>query len=403
MEKKTKILIVTSGVFAVPAVKGGSIETLVTNLLDVNEIKKKYEFFVGSCFDEAAYESSKKYHFSKFIYYKKNHKFNFAYKIWALIYYFMRFFHVDIPKFHYTWEVYQAIKKEKIDFVIIEEGDAWAHNFLMKKIGRDKMIYHSHSELNAERNFEKNYDYVVTCSKHIEELNFKNSQKYDMKKFVLLNCINENKFLKKTSTEQKIDLRKSLSIPNEDIVFLFVGRIAWDKGVLELIEAWEKSKLSNAKLLIVGSALLNHKTLTEYEKKVKEALNKSKNIISLGFIPQNDLYKYYQISNVFVAPSYREPAGLMNIEAMFSGLPIISTNQGGVMEYIINRRNGILISEYNAIDELVEVIREMYSNQELREKMTDNNLNDRFKFTTDKYYENFDRIIQSIQKNKIKK
>lgn len=402
MKAKPKILIVTSGIFAVPAVKGGSIETLVTKLLDMNEIEEKFEFVVGSRFENAAQVESKKYKHSKFIYYKKNHKFNLPYKCWAVFYYMMRFFQVHIPKFHYIGQLYQMTKNEDFDLILIEEGDAWAYNYLTKKFGREKMVYHSHSVLKADKYFEANYDSVIACSNYVLNENFSANEKYNHHKYVLINCINETVFSQKLPDNERNELRAKLGITQDELVYIFVGRISWDKGVLECIKAWQLANLTHAKLVVVGSALLNHSTLTPYEKEVQQEIAKSQNIIQCGFIPQNELYKYYQMSDVFVATSYKEAAGLMNIEAMFSSLPIISTNTGGVPEYVSHNRNGILLSRFDDMEEYVNALKLMAENPTLRSEFAKNNLIDCQKFTMAKYYDDFVKIIEQIQNQKDK-
>lgn len=400
MKDKLTILIVTSGNFAVPAIKGGSIETLVTALLDMNEQTPKFEFIVGSCYDEEAVKASASYQHASFIYYKKNHKYNFAYKCWAVFYYLMRFFKIHCPKFHYIWQVYRATKNKDIDLVIVEEGDAWAYNFLMKKFGVEKMVYHSHSVLHADRHFERNYDSVIACSQYVLNENFSKNSKYNKSQYVLVNCINDVVFSKQIDEGERQERRRALGIKTDDLVYLFVGRISKDKGVLECVKAFQQFNHAQAKLIIAGSAMLNHTTLTPYEKEVKEAIANSQNIIQLGFVPQTELCKVYQMADIFVAPSSKEAAGLMNIEAMFSGLPIISVNSGGVPEYVIHNQNGLLLSRYDALDELVEAMNTLASQPKLRAEFAANNRRDCQKYTRNKYFDDFGSIIHQIVDSK---
>ena len=82
---KKKVLLITPGMFPVPAVSGGAVETLITNLLDVNEKQKKVSFILTSVFDKKA--AVKKYHDSKIYYFKngilKNHKVFFCFVLFA--------------------------------------------------------------------------------------------------------------------------------------------------------------------------------------------------------------------------------------------------------------------------------------------------------------------------------
>ena len=74
--------------------------------------------------------------------------------------------------------------------------------------------------------------------------------------------------------------------------------------------------------------------MTVYEKKVKELIEKSSNnIIQLGYIKNNELYKYQNIADIAVIPTIiEEAAPLACVENMAAGLPIIITNSGGMPE-----------------------------------------------------------------------
>ncbi|MEG0408284.1 MAG: glycosyltransferase family 4 protein [Bacilli bacterium] len=398
-----RIVIVTSGLVAIPITKGGAIESLITNLINMNEKERKFSFKVFTCFDKESQSFSKTYEYTDFIYYNKLHKNNLKYKLWAVIYYICRFVRIDIPKYHYIFEIYQKIKEMNFDYVIVEEGDPWAFNFIAKKIGRNKMIFHSHSELIVDNYFERNFEYIISCSRYISDFNVKNSKKYIDKSFTLLNCINEDLFSKRISYADSTKIKKRLEITNSDFVFLFIGRISQDKGVLELIKAWNNFPHSNMKLLIIGSALLSHETLTPYEELVKNEISISTNVIQTGYIPQKELYQYHQIADVFIAPSMREAAGLMNIEAMYSGLPIISVKNGGIPEYLDNNRNAILIDSYNDIVALSNAMLSLYQNQEMRKIISKNNFEDCEKFSIANYYKNFNNIMNIISNQKNQK
>ncbi len=106
------------------------------------------------------------------------------------------------------------------------------------------------------------------------------------------NYFNPNNFSEKDKTK----LRKELNIKKEDFVFIFVGRLVSDKGINELILAFDnlnsKLNIQHSKLLLVGPL---ENELNPLEKKTLTAIENNKNIISVGY--QQDVRPYFAIAN----------------------------------------------------------------------------------------------------------
>lgn len=144
----------------------------------------------------------------------------------------------------------------------------------------------------------------------------------------------------KISNETQIHLKKSLGITSDDFVFVYVGRLTGDKGINELLLAFQKitTECNTAKLLLVGFLE------TELDPLHKETLLEIENNDKVIFIPfQKDVRPYYTISDVLVFPSYREGFPNTVLEAGAMGLPSIVTNINGCNEIIEGGKNGILI------------------------------------------------------------
>lgn len=160
------------------------------------------------------------------------------------------------------------------------------------------------------------------------------------------NGINTSYFSNDTITElEKDKLKESLTIKNEDFVFVFVGRLVGDKGINELVEAFKRLVLynTNIKLLLVGHEEnqldpLSESTLVE--------IKSNQNIISVGY--HNDIRPYLSVSNCLVLPSYREGFPNVVMQAGSMGLPSIVTNINGCNEIIIDNINGILVEVKNS-------------------------------------------------------
>lgn len=144
----------------------------------------------------------------------------------------------------------------------------------------------------------------------------------------------------------KESLKDKLGILKDDHVFIFVGRIVKDKGINELLAAFNQLMLPNVKLLLVGEVdKLNH----PISKDSLYILENNGNIISTGF--QEDVRPFLSIANTFVFPSYREGFPNVVLQAGSMGLPSIVTNINGSNEIISDGINGTIISPKN-VEEL---------------------------------------------------
>lgn len=157
------------------------------------------------------------------------------------------------------------------------------------------------------------------------------------------------------STPQNSELKIDLGISTSDFVFVFIGRLVGDKGINEMVAAFEvvNKKFPNAKLLLVG----DYETyLDPLSLLTLDQIQTNNAIITVGF--QNDVRPYLSISNVLVFPSYREgfPNTVMQAGAM--GLPSIVSNINGCNEIIVEGENGCIIPVKNtsAIIEKMELL-----------------------------------------------
>lgn len=124
---------------------------------------------------------------------------------------------------------------------------------------------------------------------------------------------------------------------------LFVGRLAWQKGVhilcptIAMMNSGNKDR--NIEFRLIGSGPL--------EGLVKEVATKFKNVKHLGYVADNELLEEYKGANVLVMPSKEEGFSLTILEAAASGLPIVASDISGLREVIRNGSNGILVPPLN--------------------------------------------------------
>ncbi|NQV71473.1 glycosyltransferase family 4 protein [bacterium] len=141
------------------------------------------------------------------------------------------------------------------------------------------------------------------------------------------------------------DVRTSLNISKHNTVFVYVGRLVPDKGIVELVEAFVELADSHfdVDLLLVGET---EEELASLPSSTREKMAGSDRIHELGW--RLDVRPYLAAANVFVLPSYRE--GLPNsvIEAGAMSLPSIVTDINGCNEVITDGANGFLVPIKNS-------------------------------------------------------
>lgn len=138
---------------------------------------------------------------------------------------------------------------------------------------------------------------------------------------------------------------------------IFVGRIVAQKGVFDLIKAFSKvaKKITDVRLIMVGKG----EALNEVKKEVAN-YNLQKVVSFVGEVKDKEITKYYRKGSVLAFPSKskrwsKEQVGMVAIEAMASGLPVVAYDSGSIGEFVINNKTGILVKEGD-VDGLAEGI-----------------------------------------------
>ena len=172
-------------------------------------------------------------------------------------------------------------------------------------------------------------------------------------------------------------IRKSSEIKERyrlenNIVFCFVGRVVKDKGIDELLYAFDKlcDEFDHVRLMIVGKM---EEDLDPISSESYAILANNKHIIQAGF--QKDIRPYLASSDIFVLPTYREGFPNVVLQAASMGLPCIVTDINGCNEIITNRKNGLLIPPKNK-DALYGAMKTIIEDKELVAKLGSNSRDD---------------------------
>lgn len=145
---------------------------------------------------------------------------------------------------------------------------------------------------------------------------------------------------------------------------LYVGRLDKRKGVQYLIRAMKHivKDFPTAKLYIIGNGNLRN-SLEELARREKV----NNHVVFLGKVPTNDLIEWYNKAEVFVLPSLFEGFGIVALEAMACGTPVIGTKVPGIVDIIEHEKTGLLVSPKNE-KELGENLKQMLSTPKMRRR-----------------------------------
>ncbi|UOY01235.1 glycosyltransferase [Blastococcus sp. PRF04-17] len=184
-----------------------------------------------------------------------------------------------------------------------------------------------------------------------------------------------------------------------DFTVLFVGRLTEDKGLMDLVEALHLLERSGAgfRALVVGSGDQE----PALRRRVRE-LGLDERVVFVGWVAHDDLADYYNTADVFVGPSivgshgWQEAVGLVFVEALASGLPVISTRTGGIPDVVDDGRTGFLVDQRSP-GQICERLRALQEDRSLLREMGERGratVEQRFSWqtVTQRYAAIFDRL-----------
>ena len=216
-----------------------------------------------------------------------------------------------------------------------------------------------------ENNWTNRIGYVLNNSNNVVSCSDDQKQRVRNKTAVRIKIIPHGVNIYKFNPNKKsLDLRKYLHLENE--IFLFsLQRLHPRKGVEYLIKAMSEivKKCSNVKLIIGGTGPeVNKLKLLINELKLQSKIE------LIGFIKDSEMCNYYASCDIFVFHSLYEAFGIVLVEAMASGVPVISTQVGAIPEVVRDKKTGILVPPCDP-SALASAIMELIENENLRKRM----------------------------------
>lgn len=411
MKEKTKIAIITSGYFPVPAAMGGAVEALDENLLRQNEIENRVNFIVFSCYNKNAYEISCQYKNSSFIFIRTPKIVAMADEI---IYWIAKnilkkkksmSYRYILQRLHYINKVAKKLKENDYDKLVIENHSTLfmalkKYNNAEKYKGR--YFYHLHNVVTNDYGCKKiigNCKNVIGVSNYINKTLQEFLQLEDNNQYVVLrNRIDRKKFLVNLTEKEVDDIRKKYDLSKDDVVFLFCGRFNEEKGIRELLKAFMHTE-NNCKLLIVGGYYYGSGMISPFEKEMYEFTqeNLKDKVKFTGQIEYKMIPIIYAMADVVVIPSvWDDPAPLTVIEALTSGKALITTDSGGIPEYADNSSSVVLKRDNNFIKNLAKTMNELANDDSRRTRMEEAALNKTKNWNIETFYDDFCHIVDEV-------
>jgi glycosyltransferase involved in cell wall biosynthesis len=217
-----------------------------------------------------------------------------------------------------------------------------------------------------EKKLMKRSDALIAVSKYtVNEL----TELYGINKnkiYVIYNGVDIERFKPRSN---RIELRRELGLDPDKKVVLFVGRLYHRKGLETLLKSVPLvlKEFSNVKFVISGTGF---KQKEESLRNLAKELDIEDHVTFLGYVPDNKLPLLYSASDIFVLPAIYENFPFAILEAQATGLPVISTNVGGIPEFLVDNENGFVIEPRDPI-QLTQKVLTLLQNQRLAKEMGD--------------------------------
>lgn len=190
---------------------------------------------------------------------------------------------------------------------------------------------------------------------------------------------------------KKEEIRKKYQIKSNDILLITACRLTKEKNLEFLVKSFIRvaEKQKNVKFMIVGDGAVKK----DLEKMTKD-FGIQDRVIFTGLVNRNSIIGLYQASDIFVFASKTETYGLVVIEAMAAGNPVVAVKASGIEDIVKNGEDGFLTSEQE--DEFADNILKIVNNNELRRKMSVNAKNNSRKFGINPWVEKIVNLYKSL-------
>lgn len=165
---------------------------------------------------------------------------------------------------------------------------------------------------------------------------------------------------------KKVDIRQRLRIQDDRAVLLYIGRIHRKKGIHFVLQALKKLNDKKFLFLIIGKK--EDDGYVRYLNKLSKELANS--VIWHEPVPGDEVWDYYFSSNLFVLPSYDENFGMVVVEAMACGLPVLISKNVGIWREV--KADGAGLAANQDVDEIASILKNLIKDEKLLKQMSEN-------------------------------
>jgi len=184
-------------------------------------------------------------------------------------------------------------------------------------------------------------------------------------------------------------LRKKLNLTQDDKIILYVGRLAKEKSVDFLIQAFSKLNEENVYFVIVGDGP-ERETL----EKLINKLGLQSKILLTGFVEHNKLADVYNSADVFVFSSTTETQGLVILEALSSGLTVLTVNDKVFAEFIEDGVSGFIVEKKETI--FAQKLQKILQDEDLRVRISKEARIQALKFSLAEIAKKFENLYKQL-------
>ena len=182
--------------------------------------------------------------------------------------------------------------------------------------------------------------------------------------------------------------RKDWDFTDSDVLLMTVGRLINRKAIPQLIRMMESFRGTQVHLLIVGIGTFEEDLKAEVaQKKLSDQIHFT------GFVDEDLKFSLLQMSDLYVSTTQHEGFGIVFLEAMVSGLPIVCYDKGGQTDFLQDGKTGYLVP-LNDLDLFTERCRSLIQNRALRMEMAKYNEQYVQEFFIDEYAQKYENIFR---------
>ena len=390
---RPKVLLIPPPELPVPAVQGGAVETLLTHLIRENERQGRLELLCASIPNPDAAKQAEQFRHTKMLYVArpKGHR-----RYWPMVF-IERCFGVAAPydPWYQKVQLSLALELPPPDLIVAEGGNLTQCSAISRMFGRRRCLAHLHGQTTCTPVMDDIYGGVLALSEFIREDYLKTSALDRRYAYILHNCVDTDIF---HPGEPSPALRADLGFAPEDFVVLFCGRLEPDKGIHKLLEALGAVENPRIKLLIVGSPFFGRTQQSSFLRKLEQQARGLEGRVQFtGYIPNEALPAYYHLADVVCVPTLvEEAAGLVAVEAMACGRPVLATRSGGMPEYLAGSQAVLVDRGPDIVGQLAWALQMLYEHPNLCREMGAAGAQRARDFSVTAFYEHFVRIVDEF-------